>query len=119
VYCNNCGQDLEMDTDVCPNCGQPVIGQQYVAYPRQQLGKPKLQKPAVRVLSVILLVLLGVPTCLGGGCFLLVGGVQLTSGVQGLFVFAFGVVLMGVFMLLVRFYNWANGKEWPPKKQPK
>ena len=97
--CPNCGAEVAADQTRCANCG-------YALYPRPQLENPKkyatfwptapMPKPA----SIIMLIVVGLPSALCGGC----GFLAYSSGSIGFgIVFALlGFGLLGYLIYEVR-----------------
>ena len=98
MYCQNCGQDLEGNEKICPNCGSPLtLGTVTPVDDHKSPRQPQGELPPVANASAppgwrppestkprdwkndlwigfvaFLFVFIGVPSCLGGGCMLLI-----------------------------------------------
>ena len=127
MYCQNCGQDLKGGETVCPNCGESVIdgtavpaadqpnaGDSLPTQPPVANGssppswsqpapvKPRNWKHDLWVGFVaFLFVFLGVPSCLGGGCLLLLNAGSSSANVLTILIAAGLIALSGVLLYLL------------------
>jgi len=136
-YCQYCGQDLPDVGATCPNCGGPMpqrpskppwqgdrpaprfgppVELEPGHYPLEGQPPPVMQPtrsgpmPWHRVLAITLFVLIGIPSCLCGGCFLMISGSAIGSGSQ-LGVMALSLALLAVFGLLLTFLVRSHRKQ--------
>ena len=128
MYCQNCGQDLKGSETLCPNCGEPVIGgtpepaADGESQPTQPpvakaSGPPSWSQPAQVKLRnwkhdlwvgfvAFLFVFLGVPSCLGGGCLLLLNAGSSSADVLTILIAAGLIALSGALLyLLIKVYR--------------
>jgi len=115
MYCENCGKDLTQQDTVCPNCGAAAIAKNLVEYPRI-LPKKKTRAQIVwQILAVLVLVLIGAPSCLMGGCFLIItvagAGASSYKDPSYWLVPVIGLAMVGVFVGAIYFYRWAFYKK--------
>lgn len=95
----------------CPNCGQPLAGSpEFCSACGMRLTAPAgpVESSTHRVISMILLILIGVPAGLMGGCFVLVGS---GAGPKEFANWAApGIVGIAVACLLIWYVVWAYRK---------
>lgn len=122
MYCQNCGQDLHGSESVCPNCGEAIKdGKPMPAASEPNLGKSQPAHPPVANPSsppswsqptptkvrnwkhdlwvgfvAFLFVFIGVPSCLGGGCLLLMAVASHPSSVDVMGMYLIALAMMGV-----------------------
>jgi len=68
VTCPTCGTAMSQSDAACPACGQI------------QPPMPKSKTGPVQILAIILLILVGIPSCLIGGLYMLLAGACLAGG---------------------------------------
>jgi len=105
AFCVACGKDLLENESVCPNCGQVIA-----APPAGSSTKSRSE--FWTCLVIFLFFVVGIPSCLFGGCVLLVAG----DG-AGYYTVARGDVLKAVFaiviflgLLVAVIRNWKRGR---------
>ena len=79
MYCNNCGHDMEASEAICPNCGTAAEGSAFEVPPLMPPPSGSGWKSLWTVLVVLLCIFIGLPSCLLGGCALVVAA----SGLGG------------------------------------
>jgi len=105
MYCANCGQELSDEDMTCSNCGAAPLRERFVDYPRPSTIRRKMKPETVRTLSVALMTIFGFPTCLGGGCLLIVA----SGGGDTHLELSIGMFLLVIFAGLV-YFVWSTNK---------
>ena len=94
--CPNCHNFVEPQTELCPTCGYRL--------------KSVKDRSWIRAIAIVLLIIVGIPSLLCGGCFFALGGMDRPAGMDPTALVAAAIGL-GIFSLSLWFVVFVYKKE--------
>ena len=70
VRCKSCGGEVGESESYCPHCGERMFGDTNISSEDEKKGLTPAAQGLFSTLSMALLIVIGLPTCLAGGCLL-------------------------------------------------